>query len=197
MANAFDTNEPAVSANLSDERVAAPIHMAAEPIYFASGDRHLFGWLHSRTEAATRSIGLVICNPFGFEAMSAHLSIRAFAESAANLGIPALRFDYSGAGDSEDLPPAADQWDAWIQDVLAAIGNQVQPVGSFHHEMMKGDAPLLTPEFVLETTKHHAVPWWLTTEDLPAPENRVTIQNTTPLSVEAEPARGAGRSPLW
>jgi choline dehydrogenase-like flavoprotein len=63
---------------------------------------------------------------------------------------------------------------------------QVQPVGSFHHEMMKGDAPFLTPGFVLETMKHHAVPWWLTTEDLPAPENRVTIHNTTPLSVEGQ-----------
>jgi choline dehydrogenase-like flavoprotein len=58
---------------------------------------------------------------------------------------------------------------------------QVQPVGSFHHEMMKGDAPPLTPGFVLEAMKHHAVPWWLTTEDLPDPENRVTIHNTTPL----------------
>jgi choline dehydrogenase-like flavoprotein len=35
---------------------------------------------------------------------------------------------------------------------------QVQPVGSFHFEMMKGDAPPLTPGFVLETMKHHAVP---------------------------------------
>ncbi len=57
---------------------------------------------------------------------------------------------------------------------------QVQPIGSFHHEMMKGDAPPLTPGFVLETMKHHAVPWWLTTEDLPAAENRVTLENTTP-----------------
>ncbi len=62
---------------------------------------------------------------------------------------------------------------------------QVQPVGSFHYEMMKGDAPPLTPGFVLETMKHHAVPWWLTTEDLPAPENRVTLHNTTPLSVNS------------
>ncbi len=80
-------------------------------------------------------------------------------------------------------------------------------MGSFHHEMMKGDAPLLTPGFVLETMKHHAVPWWLTTEDLPAPENRVTIHNTTPLSVEAQqpglpaltppaiPGRPTNRSP--
>jgi choline dehydrogenase-like flavoprotein len=61
---------------------------------------------------------------------------------------------------------------------------QVQPVGSFHHEMMKGDAPPLTPGFVLEGMKHHATPWWLTTEDLPDSENRVTIHNSTPLSVE-------------
>jgi choline dehydrogenase-like flavoprotein len=62
---------------------------------------------------------------------------------------------------------------------------QVQPVGSFHFEMMKGDAPPLTPGFVLEKMKQHAVPWWLTTEDLPDPNNRVTVHNTTPSSVES------------
>jgi len=60
---------------------------------------------------------------------------------------------------------------------------QVQPVGSFHHEMMKGDAPPLTPGFVLETMKRHAVPWWLMTEDLPDPENRVTLHNATPSEI--------------
>jgi choline dehydrogenase-like flavoprotein len=79
---------------------------------------------------------------------------------------------------------------------------QVQPVGSFHFEMMKGDAPPLTPGFVLEGMKHHAVPWWLTTEDLPAPENRVTLHNATPSwadSVEpgvvgAHPSGDTGRT---
>ena len=66
---------------------------------------------------------------------------------------------------------------------------QVQPVGSFHAEMMKGDAPPLTPGFVLDTMKHHAVPWWLTTEDLPDPENRVTLENATP------GATGVGSAP--
>ena len=51
----------------------------------------------------------------------------------------------------------------------------VQPIGSFHYEMMKGDAPPLTPGFILETMKDHAVPWWLMTEDLPDPDNRVTL----------------------
>jgi alpha-beta hydrolase superfamily lysophospholipase len=66
-------------------------------------------------------MGLVICKPFGFEAMSAHLSVRAFAEAAAELGIPALRFDHVGTGDSEDLVPGADQFEAWTQDVIAAV----------------------------------------------------------------------------
>jgi hypothetical protein len=51
----------------------------------------------------------------------------------------------------------------------------IQPIGKFHYEMMKGDAPPLTPGFVLETMKDHAVPWWLMTEDLPDPNNRVTL----------------------
>ena len=72
---------------------------------------------------------------------------------------------------------------------------QVQPVGSFHFEMMKGDAPPLTPGFVLEEMKHHAVPWWLTTEDLPDPENRVTLHNTTPLWSESQQPGIGGAHP--
>jgi len=72
---------------------------------------------------------------------------------------------------------------------------QVQPVGSFHHEMMKGDAPPLTPGFVLEGLKRHAVPWWLTTEDLPDPENRVTLRNTTPSQFTATAPSPAGPHP--
>ncbi len=62
------------------------------------------------------------------------------------------------------------------KDYPYPMGN-VQPVGSFHHEMMKGDAPPLTPTFVLDLMTTHAVPWWLTTEDLPDPNNRVQIAN--------------------
>ena len=53
----------------------------------------------------------------------------------------------------------------------------IQPIGSFHHEMMKADAPAITPTFVLEKMSYHAVPWWLMTEDLPLPENRVQVIN--------------------
>jgi choline dehydrogenase-like flavoprotein len=72
---------------------------------------------------------------------------------------------------------------------------QVQPVGSFHFEMMKGDAPPLTPGFVLEGMKHHAVPWWLTTEDLPDPDNRVTLHNRAPLSCDNRQPGQSGPHP--
>lgn len=51
----------------------------------------------------------------------------------------------------------------------------VQPVASFKKEMMKSDAPPLTPGFALKIAKDHAVPWWLMTEDLPDPNNRVRV----------------------
>ena len=72
---------------------------------------------------------------------------------------------------------------------------QIQPLGSFHFEMMKGQAPPLTPSLVLEGMKHHAVPWWLTTEDLPDPENRVTLHNATPLFTESQQPGVGGPHP--
>jgi choline dehydrogenase-like flavoprotein len=62
------------------------------------------------------------------------------------------------------------------KDYPYPMGN-IQPIGSFHHEMMKADAPSLTPTFILDLMTTHAVPWWLTTEDLPDPNNRVQIVN--------------------
>ncbi|MGH7995995.1 MAG: GMC oxidoreductase [Opitutaceae bacterium] len=60
------------------------------------------------------------------------------------------------------------------KDYPFPMGN-VQPIGSFHFEMMEGDAPPLTPGFVLKRMATHAVPWWLMTEDLPSPDNRVRV----------------------
>jgi alpha-beta hydrolase superfamily lysophospholipase len=93
---------------------------AAEALYFDSDDRKLFGWLHS-VSAKTPRIGLVICKPFGYEAMCSHRGTRAFAEAAAALGVPTLRFDYSGTGDSADSDPLADQLATWTRDVVAAV----------------------------------------------------------------------------
>jgi alpha-beta hydrolase superfamily lysophospholipase len=102
---------------------------AAEPLYFNSGDDKLFGWLHQPRAAATGNLGLVICKPFGYEVLCSHTSLRAFADAAAEVGVPTLRFDYAGTGDSGDIDPKADQLQLWIRDVLAAVSEMQRRCG--------------------------------------------------------------------
>jgi pimeloyl-ACP methyl ester carboxylesterase len=63
----------------------------------------------------------VVCKPFGYEALCAHRSVRAFADTAAELGMPVLRFDYLGTGDSADIDPNADQVEVWTRDIANAV----------------------------------------------------------------------------
>jgi alpha-beta hydrolase superfamily lysophospholipase len=91
----------------------------AEPFYFRSGSGELFAWLHAASPAGGDT-GLVICKPFGYEALCAHLSQRAWARAAAAAGIPALRFDYTGTGDSTDADSEADQLQVWSRCIADA-----------------------------------------------------------------------------
>jgi dienelactone hydrolase len=94
---------------------------AARPLYFDSSGRSLFGWLHTARDGTATAAGVVICKPFGYESICAHLGMREFARQLAAAGIPTLRFDYAGTGDSTDIPPMADQLPLWSEDVLAAV----------------------------------------------------------------------------
>jgi choline dehydrogenase-like flavoprotein len=57
------------------------------------------------------------------------------------------------------------------------LGN-IQMVGKSQADMYRGEKPLetkLAPQRTLESTARHAIDFWLSTEDLPRPENRVTL----------------------
>jgi choline dehydrogenase-like flavoprotein len=57
------------------------------------------------------------------------------------------------------------------------LGN-IQMVGKSQAQMFRGEKPgetRLAPEWTLERTARHAIDFWLSTEDLPLPENRVTL----------------------
>src|ERR1700733_296117 len=93
---------------------------SAQALYFNSGEHRLFGWLHRPPNDSKVDIGVVICNPFGYEAICSHRGTRAFAEAIAAVGMPALRFAYLGTGDSAEIDPQADQIQTWTRDVLTA-----------------------------------------------------------------------------
>ncbi len=57
------------------------------------------------------------------------------------------------------------------------LGN-VQMVGKSTAPMFRGERPgetRLAPEWTLERMARHAIDFWLSTEDLPQPDNRVTV----------------------
>jgi choline dehydrogenase-like flavoprotein len=53
----------------------------------------------------------------------------------------------------------------------------VQLLGKANKEMLEGDAPAMTPDVALDQMAKHSIDWWITAEDLPDPNNRVTLKN--------------------
>ncbi len=51
----------------------------------------------------------------------------------------------------------------------------IQMLGKADKWMFKADAPPFTPNFALDIMGHHSIDFWLTSEDLPDPQNRVTV----------------------
>jgi alpha-beta hydrolase superfamily lysophospholipase len=109
-----------MSAELQLPQVFVQAIASMQALYFDSGEHRLFGWLHRPPNDSKADFGVVICNPFGYEAICSHRGMRAFAEAIAAAGMPALRFDYLGTGDSAEIDPNADQIQIWTRDVLAA-----------------------------------------------------------------------------
>lgn len=54
------------------------------------------------------------------------------------------------------------------------LGN-IQMLGKSQGPMFSEDAPSFAPDFTLEQMARHAVDFWLTSEDLPLPDNRITV----------------------
>ena len=53
----------------------------------------------------------------------------------------------------------------------------IQLLGKAKKDMLEGDAPMITPGLALDYMASHSVDWWITSEDLPDPENRVTVND--------------------
>jgi choline dehydrogenase-like flavoprotein len=79
------------------------------------------------------------------------------------------------------------------------MGN-IQMVGKSDAEMFKGEKPLqtrLAPLFSLTDVATHAVDFWLSTEDLPAPDNRVTLAKDGNIQVTYTPNNQEPKNRLY
>lgn len=95
--------------------------ISPSPFYFGPSERPLFGWLHLPNGSECRNVGVVVCNPLGYEYVCAHRTIKHFARTAAANGWPALRFDYDGTGDSAGSDLDGERLRHWMRSIHAAI----------------------------------------------------------------------------
>ena len=91
------------------------------PFYFGSDTDSLFGWYHAPIGSAENRSGIVICPPIGYEYIHSHRSLRHLADQLASAGIPTIRFDYHGTGDSAGVDEDQDRVSAWLDSIQEAV----------------------------------------------------------------------------
>jgi len=64
------------------------------PFHFGDSSRKLFGVYHRAGTASAQAPAVLLCNPFGEEAIRAHRIYRILAERLARHGAHVLRFDW-------------------------------------------------------------------------------------------------------
>jgi alpha-beta hydrolase superfamily lysophospholipase len=112
---------------LEDFRVEqGSLTIEREPLYFdqsraRGGEGPIFGWYHSTPSAGQSDCVAVICGPIGHEYTRTHRTMRHLADRLAERGIPAVRFDYHGTGDSPGAELDGDRALYWQSSIRAAI----------------------------------------------------------------------------
>ena len=79
------------------------------------------------------------------------------------------------------------------------MGN-IQMVGKSQAPMFRGEKPRqtrLAPEWSLERIARHAIDFWLSTEDLPRPDNRVTVDRSGKLTLSYTPTNDVPKQRLY
>jgi choline dehydrogenase-like flavoprotein len=69
-------------------------------------------------------------------------------------------------------------------------------VGKLDAETLKAGAPALTPGWTLDLMARHSLDFWLTSEDLPDPENRVSLDRQGNIVMRYQPNNEAGHQRL-
>lgn len=89
------------------------------PLRFGPASRKLYGVFHPAATRRTPPRAVLLCNPFGQEAVRTHRLYRLLAERLAREGVNVLRFDYHATGESDGDDEAGDL-EGWRADVATA-----------------------------------------------------------------------------
>ncbi len=93
--------------------------MIARHFWFRSGSYSLLAHL-DQPDTIGSDTGFLVVPPFGWEDICLHRPLRSLCQYLAKAGIPALRFDLPGTGDSSGSALSAGLVNSWIQSVTDA-----------------------------------------------------------------------------
>ena len=88
------------------------------PLYLDVRGEPVLCFLHPAAEAAHPAV--LLCPPFGREDAASYRSRREWADSLAAAGMPTLRFDFPGTGDSGGNIDGEHRFASWVETVCAA-----------------------------------------------------------------------------
>jgi alpha/beta superfamily hydrolase len=115
---------PALAAPMPQAVPAAPGGRPppAQALYFGPAGQPMFGWWHPA--AAPSTLAVLLCAPWGDEEIASHRGFRQLAMALADAGLPVLRFDHAGSGDSagptDGADPQADLLPLWLDGLNQA-----------------------------------------------------------------------------
>jgi pimeloyl-ACP methyl ester carboxylesterase len=89
------------------------------PLFFGPNSHQLYGVMHMPEGHSAAQTAVLLCCPFGQEAIRTHRLYRVLADRLSRLGIPTLRFDYFGTGDSSGDDMDVDLG-SWASDIRLA-----------------------------------------------------------------------------
>lgn len=89
------------------------------PFYFGPANRQLFAVYHPPQHEAEGHPSVLMCSPFGHEAIRVHRLYRVIADRLARLGVAVLRFDFFGTSESGGDDEAGEM-KGWQLDLLRA-----------------------------------------------------------------------------
>lgn len=93
------------------------------PIRFGAETREMLGFYHAPARAVPDAPAVLLCSPFGPEAIRSYRMLRLLADRLSTAGCPVLRFDYHGTGDSPG------------DDDVASLPGWAGDIGVAHREL--------------------------------------------------------------
>ncbi len=92
-----------------------------DAFYIPAAESCVFSWQHQSCAPQWRNQVVILCGPVGYEYTHSHRTMKHLADSFAQQGFVALRFDWHGLGDSPGSELDENRITTWLANISALI----------------------------------------------------------------------------